>query len=69
MQGRAPKARKTDPRIGVAARLTVAEWLSRKFMHEGSDMTLEVLGEEPAALAALCEGDGITVIDLVEDEA
>ena len=69
VQGRAPKARKTDPRIGVAARLTVAEWLSWKFMHEGSGQDLEVLGEEPAALAALCEGDGITVVDLVEDEA
>ena len=52
----------------MAARLTVAEWLSWKFMHEGSGQDLEVLGEEPAALAALCEGDGITVVDLVEDE-
>ena len=66
-QGRAPKAKKTDPSIGVAARLTVAEWLSWKFMHEGTETSLQDLEEKPEELAALCEGDGITASDVVED--
>ena len=65
-QGRAPKAKKTDPVIGVPARLTVAEWLQWRFMHEGRGETLEEYGKEPATLTALCADECIEWVDSIE---